>query len=84
MSVHSTRHPFSGALYELADDGTVIITDGERRGVFDAHGRWLSGDVEECDPQLCVWVANNPETEQPPASDSHLAVKERRIAPPDW
>lgn len=75
MSERSTRHPFGGALYELTADGNVRVSDGERQGLFRPDGRWISGELRESDPQLCVWVANNPEPEQQMASDSHLAQK---------
>lgn len=49
-------HPFSGALYEVDEDGNVRVTDGDRVGTFDLRGKWISGEVRECDPQLCGWV----------------------------
>lgn len=52
------RHPFTGALYERdGDSGKVLVTDGERSGIFTDQGRWVSGELRECDPQLCGWVA---------------------------
>ena len=51
------RHPFSQALYEQDGEGNILVTDGERSGLFTSKGRWLSGDLHECDPQLCNWVA---------------------------
>jgi hypothetical protein len=51
------RHPFSQALYEQDGEGNILVTDGERSGLFTSKGRWLSGDLRECDPQLCNWVA---------------------------
>ncbi|MGZ0217948.1 MAG: hypothetical protein ACKVIY_02855 [Acidimicrobiales bacterium] len=51
------RHPFTQALYEQAANGNVLVTDGDRAGVFSDGGRWVSGDLRECDPQLCGWVA---------------------------
>jgi hypothetical protein len=68
------KHPFSGALYELNDDGTVTITEGGKKGVFHGDGRWISGALRECDPQLCVWIANVPPAES--VSDSHLAAND--------
>ena len=35
----------------------MLVTDGERWGRFQADGRWIEGDLRECDPQLCGWVA---------------------------
>jgi hypothetical protein len=75
MTAPSTRHPFGGALYELTPEGKVLVTDGDRQGLFEPDGRWISGELRESDPQLCVWVANNPAPEQAMASDSHLAQK---------
>jgi hypothetical protein len=73
MSARSSTHPFTGALYELRPDGTVAVRDGDRSGLFTREGRWISGELRECDPQLCVWVANDPQ--QPPTADSHLTGK---------
>lgn len=50
-------HPFSKALYELDGDGHILVTDGERTGVFRADGSWVSGELRECDPQLCNWLS---------------------------
>ena len=59
------KHPFSQAIYELQADGTVLITDGDRQGLFKRDGRWISGELREADPQICVWIANQP----PPAEE---------------
>ena len=72
MSARSTRHPFSHALYELQPDGSIAVTHGERAGLFRPDGRWISGELREADPQLCVWIANNPQAQA--QSDSHLAA----------
>jgi len=55
--VRTIKHPLSGATYDLLEDGTIqlVMKDG-RRGVFDKHGRWLSGDVKQADPHLCLWI----------------------------
>ncbi len=55
--MHGIRHPFTRALYERDDDGNIVVTDGDRHGVFTGEGRWISGELRECDPQLCGWVA---------------------------
>lgn len=49
-------HPFSGALYEQDGEGHVLVTDGDRTGTFTSKGVWISGELRECDPQLCGWV----------------------------
>ncbi len=54
--MNGVRHPFTGALYERADDGTLLVTSGAQSGRFRADGSWIEGDLRECDPQLCGWV----------------------------
>lgn len=56
------KHPFTGALYERYDTadggpGRIRVSDGDREGVFTDQGEWVSGELRECDPQLCGWVA---------------------------
>ena len=55
--MNGVRHPFSGALYERARDGSVTVTLDGRSGRFTSEGRWISGPLREADPQLCGWVA---------------------------
>ncbi len=66
------NHPFDGSLYELMDDGTIQITDGKRQGLFQRDGQWISGEIRQADPQLCVWIANVVD-DSTNESDSHLA-----------
>ncbi len=53
------RHPLTRALYEICDDG-VLVTHGDRRGVFDDDGRWISGDRFSVCPNLCGWIGRGP------------------------
>ncbi len=50
-------HPLTRALYERDGEGAVLVTAGDRRGRFRPDGSWLDGELRECDPQLCGWVA---------------------------
>ena len=50
-------HPLTGALYERQADGRLLVTNGGRWGRFSVDGSWLEGELRECDPQLCGWVA---------------------------
>ncbi len=50
------RHPFTNALYEQDGQGNILVTDGDQTGLFGINGRWISGELRECDPQLCGWV----------------------------
>ena len=49
-------HPFTKALYEQDGEGHIRVTHDGREGLFRVDGKWLSGDLRECDPQLCGWV----------------------------
>lgn len=56
--MRTRRHPLSGALYDVISDGLVEVEakDGTK-GVFDAEGRWVSGELRHCDPMLAGWLA---------------------------
>lgn len=56
-------HPLTGARYErdrpvdAPGDVIVIVTDRDREGRFRPDGSWIEGELTDCDPQLCGWVA---------------------------
>ena len=50
-------HPFTRALYEQNGDGNIRVTLRGRVGIFTVDGRWLSGELRECDPHMCGWIA---------------------------
>ena len=50
------HHPFTNALYEQDGQGNILVTDGNQTGLFGIDGRWISGEVRECDAQLCGWI----------------------------
>jgi hypothetical protein len=56
------RHPLSGAFYEVGEDGHVYVDHKGVAGVFDSQGRWISGELREADPHLCMWLGG-PQTE---------------------
>lgn len=49
-------HPFTKALYEQDGTGNISVTHGGIAGIFGRDGHWISGQLRECDPQLCGWV----------------------------
>ena len=51
------RHPLSGAIYDVRDDGLVEVTLDGDVGVFTSEGVHVSGDVHHVDPQFCGWLA---------------------------
>lgn len=50
------RHPLSGAIYALQDDGLVRVEEHGETGLFHADGRWKSGAIRNADPQMIGWV----------------------------
>jgi hypothetical protein len=58
----SLYHPFdTDHLYELTKDDNILVTAGERNGLFTNQGIYISGELKHADPQICVWVGNNPD-----------------------
>jgi hypothetical protein len=49
-------HPFTKALYEQDGEGRIKVTLNGAYGVFTTRGKWIEGEIKECDPQLCGWV----------------------------
>ena len=58
----SMTHPFDPeTLYQLDDDGNIRVSRGNSVGIFTNEGIHISGDLKQADPQLCVWLGNNPD-----------------------
>jgi len=51
------RHPLSGAVYTLRDDGLVDVENNGLRGTFSYDGRYCSGDLKLADPHMLLWLA---------------------------
>ena len=54
--MRSIRHPLSGALYDLQPDGTVRVEMDGKVGIFAADGKYVSGEIYNADPHMCVWI----------------------------
>ena len=72
MPMSGLRHPLSGAVYDLTEDGEILVTTEDGSGVFDKSGAWLSGDLRTCDPQMCSWVASGVHKLAPRRPTSYL------------
>lgn len=66
-------HPFTGALHEQDGEGNIRVTLDGKVGIFGIDGHWISGELRECDPQLCGWVGGpqiaNHRVDPTPSSD---------------
>ncbi|MEP7115568.1 MAG: hypothetical protein ABI862_20050 [Ilumatobacteraceae bacterium] len=45
------------ALYEPDGNGNIRVTHRGLVGIFGSDGRWISGELRQCDPHMCGWVA---------------------------
>ena len=54
--MRTIQHPLSGALYDLDDDGNIVVTLDGKSGMFTKEGVWLSGEIRTADPHLCGWI----------------------------
>ena len=59
MTVAELKHPLSGAVYALIDEGVIRVTAADSWGLFDREGVWVSGELRSCDPQMCNWLASS-------------------------
>ena len=50
------RHPLSGAIYCLQDDGLVRVEHDGKSGLFHADGSWHSGQLTQADIHLVGWI----------------------------
>jgi hypothetical protein len=55
--MRTRRHPLSGAMYEVDDQGLVHVDQDGVQGVFTAQGDWVSGALHHVDAHLCGWLA---------------------------
>jgi NAD(P)-dependent dehydrogenase (short-subunit alcohol dehydrogenase family) len=69
------RHPLSGAIYSLQDDGLVKVELDGVAGLFRADGRWQSGALREADFHFLGWVGG------PQLESSGQQGSRRMVAP---
>lgn len=75
----SLRHPFDpDTLYELTSDGTIRVSNGKTFGIFTTKGQHISGDLRQADPQLCVWVGNNPDANTQQMESGRTSINAER------
>ena len=54
--MRAIKHPLSGAIYDLQNDGTIRVEKDGKAGIFRADGTYVSGAIFFADPHLCVWI----------------------------
>jgi hypothetical protein len=68
------KHPITGALYTLRDDGLVDVDNNGLRGVFYFDGRHHSGALRYADPHMLLWLAGPQLPEAAAPATSRLAA----------
>lgn len=51
------KHPLSGAIYDVREDGLVEVSLDGHVGLFTHEGDYVSGDLHHADAHLCGWLA---------------------------
>ena len=51
------KHPMSGALYTLREDGNVDVENNGQKGVFRFNGEHVEGEIKQADPHFLLWLA---------------------------
>lgn len=75
----SMTHPFDpDTLYELAADGNIRVSNGKTFGIFTTKGQHISGELRQADPQLCVWVGNNPDAANQQMASGRTSINAER------
>ncbi len=58
-TVRGIKHPLTHEIYEVSEDGLNVVIKGDAgTGEFTFGGEWISGDVKNADPHLCVWLGS--------------------------
>jgi len=73
------RHPLSGAIYEVGEDGLVYVDKAGVKGVFTKGGVYVSGELTTADMHLCGWLAG---PQLPRARD--IAAKDMPVKVPEF
>ncbi len=75
-------HPFDPeTFYELTEDGHIRVSKGDAEGFFTREGVHVSGAIRHADPQLCVWVGNNPGDANQQMKEGATTINAKRSDP---
>jgi hypothetical protein len=65
------KHPLTGAIYSLQEDGLIEVDENGKTGLFHKDGRYESGELKHADLHLLGWLGG---TQTPPAANRHAAA----------
>lgn len=55
--VIKAKHALTRAEYQAEGPDLVRVSNGDVWGLFDRFGGWIEGELRQCDPQMCIWLA---------------------------
>jgi hypothetical protein len=64
------KHPLTGGIYSLQDDGLINVTEEGKEGIFSADGAYLSGELKHADIHLLGWLGGK---QSDPSANRHAA-----------
>ena len=65
------KHPLTGAIYSLLEDGLIEVNDNGKVGFFHKDGRYERGELKDADLHILGWLGG---TQTPPAANRHAAA----------
>jgi len=63
------KHPMSGAIYRVREDGNVDVENNGVSGIFRFDGQYVSGEIKQADPHFLLWLAG---PQLPPEAHTRL------------
>ena len=64
------KHPLTGAIYSLQEDGLIEVNENGKIGFFHKDGRYESGELKHADLHLLGWLGG---TQTDAAANRHAA-----------
>jgi len=64
------KHPLTGGIYSLQEDGLIEVSENGKVGLFDKDGRHQSGELRHADLHLLGWLGG---TQTDASANRHAA-----------
>ena len=58
MGTARMKHPATGDVY-TDENGNVRVESNGKSGLFRRDGSWISGELRQADPMMCIWMAGH-------------------------
>ena len=64
------KHPLTGGIYSLQDDGLIEVNENGKTGLFSKDGQYQSGELKHADLHLLGWLGGK---RSDPSANRHAA-----------